>query len=55
MDIPEKIDIIISGGAQLLEVMNREEPISDRNLIVYAFLRKTVRLTLAFKVLVETG
>ena len=55
MDIPEKIDIIISGGEQLLEIMDGEETIPERNLIVYAFLRKTVRLTLAFKVLVATG
>lgn len=55
MDLPEKIDIIISGGAQLLEILNRGEPISDRNLIVYAFLRKTVRLTVAFMVLVKAG
>lgn len=50
-----KIDFIIFASEKLLGIMNQEDPIPERNLIAYAFLRKTVRLAAALKLLVATG
>lgn len=59
MDILEefarKIALVISAGNSLLAVMKEQQEVDNRNLIVYAFVRKTVRVLACLKNLIITG
>jgi len=49
------MDSFVSLGEKLLHVMRAAQPPKERNLIIYALLRKTVKLLAAVKNLVLTG
>jgi len=50
-----KIDLIILAGHNLLDVMKQEQKVDERNLIVYTFVRKTIRIVASLMNLVKTG
>jgi hypothetical protein len=51
----KKIDLIVSAGDKLIDVMTQEQPVADRNLIVYALVHKSIRILAALKNLIVTG
>lgn len=54
-DYAKKIDLIISAGHNLLDVMKKEQRVDERNLIVYTFVRKIIRILASLVNLVKTG
>jgi hypothetical protein len=47
-----KIDVLCSLGNEIIDTIKEDQPIKKENLIVYAFLNKTIRLLLALKTLI---
>jgi len=51
----QQIKILMPLGAELLDNMRKEQPIQRENIIIYAFLRKVVRLLVALVGLIKDG
>lgn len=51
----DQIEILLPLGIELLDFLKEKQPIQKSNIIIYAFLRKTVRLLKALICLVYEG